>query len=71
MSDPVKPTVSRRLIPTLTLFSGAGGLDLGFHDAGFDILATVEIEESYCRTLRATAGCRVIDLVGGCGDESL
>lgn len=43
-------------IPTLSLFSGAGGLDLGFLNAGFDIVACVEIEKSYCDTLRANLG---------------
>jgi len=43
-------------IPTLSLFSGAGGLDLGFLDAGFDILACVELEAKYCETLRANVG---------------
>lgn len=40
-------------IPTLSLFSGAGGLDIGFLQAGFDIKACVEIEPSYCATLKA------------------
>lgn len=40
-------------IPTLSLFSGAGGLDLGFIQAGFDIKACVEINPSYCATLKA------------------
>lgn len=39
-------------IPTLSLFTGAGGLDLGFIEAGFDIRACVEIEPSYVATLR-------------------
>lgn len=43
-------------IPTLSLFSGAGGLDLGFLEAGFDIRACVEIEHNYCETLRANVG---------------
>ena len=45
-----------RRIPTLSLFSGGGGLDLGFHRAGFDILACVEIEDAYCDTLEANVG---------------
>lgn len=44
------------LIPTLSLFSGAGGLDIGFLQAGFDIRACVEIENSYCDTLEANVG---------------
>ncbi|MEM7533107.1 MAG: DNA cytosine methyltransferase [Chloroflexota bacterium] len=41
-----------RRISTLSLFSGAGGLDIGFHQAGYDIVACVEIEEKYCKTLK-------------------
>ncbi len=43
--------MQRKKIPTLSLFSGAGGLDLGFEQAGFEILACVEIEKTYCQTL--------------------
>ena len=43
-------------IRTLSLFSGAGGLDLGFLAAGFDIVGCVEIEANYCKTLRANVG---------------
>lgn len=43
-------------IRTLSLFSGAGGLDIGFEQAGFDIIASVEIEQSYCATLEANRG---------------
>lgn len=42
-----------RKIKTLSLFSGAGGLDIGFHQAGFEIVAAVELEEKYCKTLLA------------------
>jgi DNA (cytosine-5)-methyltransferase 1 len=48
----------RTRIPTLSLFSGAGGLDIGFHKAGFDIVACVEIERAYCDTLEANIGKR-------------
>jgi DNA (cytosine-5)-methyltransferase 1 len=41
----------RSRIKTLSLFSGAGGLDIGFHNAGYDIVGCVEIEEHYCKTL--------------------
>ncbi len=44
-----------RPIPTLSLFSGAGGLDLGFAQAGFDIRACVEIEPAYAKTLKKNA----------------
>ena len=35
----------------LSLFSGAGGLDIGFHNAGFNIVGCVEIETLFCKTL--------------------
>ena len=42
-------------IPTLSLFTGAGGLDLGFVGAGFEIIACVEIEKAYVKTLSENA----------------
>lgn len=38
-------------IRTLSLFSGGGGLDIGFHDAGFQILEMVEVEKKFASTL--------------------
>jgi DNA (cytosine-5)-methyltransferase 1 len=43
-------------ISTLSLFSGAGGLDIGFHDAGFKIHTMVEIESQYAKTLSENSG---------------
>ena len=43
-------------IRTLSLFSGAGGLDIGFHDLGFDIIESVEIEQKFCNTLYLNSG---------------
>jgi len=37
----------------ISLFSGAGGMDLGVRQAGFDILACVERDPHCCETLRA------------------
>jgi DNA (cytosine-5)-methyltransferase 1 len=42
-------------IRTLSLFSGAGGLDIAFHDAGFQIETAVEIDERFAVTLRENA----------------
>ncbi len=36
----------------LSLFSGAGGMDIGVQDAGFNILAQIEIDKHCCNTLR-------------------
>ena len=38
-------------IRTLSFFSGCGGLDLGFNNAGFDILYSGDIEDQFCETL--------------------
>lgn len=43
-------------VRTLSLFSGAGGLDIGFSDAGFDIVDSVEIEKKFCATLELNSG---------------
>lgn len=37
----------------LSLFSGAGGLDIGFHLNGFDIKACIEIDRDGCNTIEA------------------
>lgn len=50
--------LTAKTIKTLSLFSGAGGLDIGFHRAGFEIVACVEIESAYCATLQANIGPR-------------
>jgi len=44
---------------TLSLFSGAGGLDIGFHKAGFRIVACVEIDKAFCQTLEFNLGKRL------------
>ena len=43
-------------IRTLSLFSGAGGLDIGFSDVGFEIIDAVEIERKFCDTLELNTG---------------
>lgn len=43
-------------IRTLSLFSGAGGLDIGFSDVGFEIVESVEIESKFCETLKINSG---------------
>jgi len=39
----------------ISLFSGAGGMDIGIKKAGFNILAALEIDKHCCETLRAAA----------------
>lgn len=38
-------------INTVALFSGAGGLDIGFCDAGFTLIESVELEEKFVQTM--------------------
>jgi len=60
----------RKSIKTLSLFSGGGGLDIGFHDAGFAIQTMIEIESRFAITLEENSG--VDDYFGSvkviCGD---
>lgn len=52
---------------TLSLFTGGGGLDIGFHQAGFKIVACVEQETIFCQTLQLNLGryldsdCQIIN----------
>ncbi len=39
-------------IKTLSLFSGGGGLDIAFHDCGFEIVQSLELEAKYVQTLK-------------------
>jgi len=43
-------------IRTLSLFTGAGGLDIGFHDVGFTIVQMLDSDVSAVRTLEANIG---------------
>jgi len=36
----------------ISFFTGAGGLDIGIHRAGFDIKLCVELEQKYCDTIK-------------------
>jgi DNA (cytosine-5)-methyltransferase 1 len=42
-------------IRTLSLFSGGGGLDIAFHDAGFNVTHMIEIDSRYAETLSHNA----------------
>lgn len=42
-------------INTLSLFSGGGGLDIAFNDAGFNIIECIEIEKKFVSTLEVNA----------------
>jgi DNA (cytosine-5)-methyltransferase 1 len=44
-------------IPAISLFSGAGGMDLGFLRAGFDVRVAVEPDPAACETLTTNFPC--------------
>lgn len=39
-------------VPTVSFFTGCGGMDIGFERIGFDQVAAFEFNEIFCRTLR-------------------
>lgn len=45
--------MKRRKPSVISLFTGAGGLDLGFHAAGFRTAVAVEMDRRCCETLKA------------------
>lgn len=45
--------------PVISLFSGAGGLDLGFRRAGFEVPLAVDVSPAACATLNASGGSGV------------
>lgn len=48
----MKKVVPSQDYPIISLFSGAGGLDIGFDQAGFRTAVMVELDPACCRTLR-------------------
>ena len=47
----IKNNTDHSPIRTLSLFSGGGGLDIAFHEMGFEIIECVEIEKRFTETL--------------------
>ena len=39
-------------LTAISLFSGAGGMDIGVQQAGFTILSCLELDKNCCETLR-------------------
>lgn len=58
-------------VPVVSLFSGCGGMDLGFEALGFEQRASFEISETFCNTLRLNRpGWRVFGPPSHRGDVS-
>jgi len=50
LSDWAKSNISN--LNVISIFSGAGGLDIGFRDVGFNIISHLELEAEFCKTLQ-------------------
>ena len=47
-------------IDVISLFSGCGGMDLGFHKAGFNIKWANDIEQRACETYAKNIGSHIV-----------
>ena len=45
-------TLSTTNLKAVSIFTGAGGLDIGFERAGFSIVSAVELHPKYCETIK-------------------
>ncbi len=50
----------KETFPVASFFSGAGGLDCGFEQAGFDLILANEIDASAIETHRSNFSCKII-----------
>lgn len=49
------------MLKTISLFSGMGGLDFGFEQAGFETRVAVEIDHNACSTIRLNRSWEIIE----------
>ncbi len=64
--EPAQPKSDRRRPVAIDLFAGAGGLSLGFEQAGFDVLAAAEFDPIHAAVHRYNFPCTEVL----CGDVS-
>jgi predicted RNA methylase len=50
---------------SISLFSGAGGMDIGVIQAGFNVLASIEMDPNCCETLRSATKRKSLLTVDG------
>ncbi len=55
-NEPIFTPKSKQKIDVISLFSGCGGMDLGFHQAGFNILWANDIDKQACETYEKNIG---------------
>ena len=53
-------TLSETNLKAVSIFTGAGGLDIGFERAGFSIVSAVELHHKYCDTIRQNQAQRLL-----------
>ena len=58
LSDNAKSHTKPKIV---SLFSGCGGMDLGFINAGFDVIYANEIDKNACRTYRNNIGSHIVE----------
>ena len=58
----------KKKIKVLSLFAGAGGLDIGFAKAGFNVILSSELDEIFCKTLEINKPFFSNDHKVVCGD---
>lgn len=46
-------------LKAVSIFTGAGGLDIGFEKAGFETISTLEIHPRYCETIEKNKGKKI------------